>query len=223
LLFGLAALPWLALHHGVNYAIAGTITPANANVEYLTWPGSPFDATNMTGQWNHDGVGGFLLYAGDLLFGRKGFLGHNLPIWVALGGTLMLAWYYRDLRPQLLFAAGTCVSVWLVYAMFSNNASGLCYSIRWFVPLLAPAYLVIAHFLARFPTWHWSFWILSFWGMLIGATMWYRGPWKPGMGFWYWAVQGSALISWLIAFGIWLRRRWRVRSLASAHDTDQLQ
>lgn len=207
--FGLAALPWLGLHHGINYAIAGTVTPANANVEYLTWPGSPFDTTNMTGQWNHDGIGSFLKYAGDMLFGRKGFVGHNLPIWVAVGGVFMLAYHYRELRPQLAFATVTCLGVWLIYAMFSNNWSGHCVSIRWFVPLLAPAYLVIAHFLARFPTLRWSFWVLTFWGVLVAASVWYRGPWRPGMGTWYWICQGSALISWLIGFMIWWRSRER--------------
>jgi len=32
-----------------------------------------------------------------------------------------------------------CLGVWLLYAALSNNYGGLCCSIRWFVPLLAPA------------------------------------------------------------------------------------
>src|SRR5207253_10952685 len=34
---GLAAVPWLALHHAVNYATGGTFKPANAVPEYFLW------------------------------------------------------------------------------------------------------------------------------------------------------------------------------------------
>ena len=54
--FVLAALPWVAVHHAVNYAIGGTFKPANAVVEYLQWPGSPFTPQNMTGIWNHRSI-----------------------------------------------------------------------------------------------------------------------------------------------------------------------
>src|SRR5262249_51199889 len=46
--FALAALPWLALHHALNYAVGGCWRPANAIVEYLAWPGSAFSSGNMT-------------------------------------------------------------------------------------------------------------------------------------------------------------------------------
>ncbi len=49
-LFVLGALPWLVLHHALNYAIGGTFQPANANPEYFCWPGSPFSARNLTGK-----------------------------------------------------------------------------------------------------------------------------------------------------------------------------
>ena len=50
--FVLAALPWFVLHHVLNYAIGGTVKPANANPEYFRWPGSPFAVGNLTGSWN---------------------------------------------------------------------------------------------------------------------------------------------------------------------------
>src|SRR5207248_10732381 len=37
-----AALPWVGSHHALNHLIGGTWKPANANPEYLSWPGSPF-------------------------------------------------------------------------------------------------------------------------------------------------------------------------------------
>src|SRR5262249_10809995 len=39
LFFALAALPWLVLHHAINYAIGGSWKPANANPAYFRWPG----------------------------------------------------------------------------------------------------------------------------------------------------------------------------------------
>src|SRR5205807_640004 len=65
-IFALAALPWLMLHHVVNYGVGGTFKPANAVAEYLQWPGSSFNLQNMTGAWNHQGIGHFLVYAAAL-------------------------------------------------------------------------------------------------------------------------------------------------------------
>ncbi len=50
----LAAFPFFALHHYLNWRIGGTFMPANAQAAYFIWPGSPFDASNLTGGWAHD-------------------------------------------------------------------------------------------------------------------------------------------------------------------------
>src|SRR5262249_6257144 len=83
--FLLTALPWLILHHALNYAIGGTLRPVNSVPEYSTWPGCPFTPTTLTGSWKH-GSGHFLVYAAALLVGKRGFLGHNLPLFLALPG-----------------------------------------------------------------------------------------------------------------------------------------
>ncbi|MGH7137620.1 MAG: hypothetical protein ACREHD_17880, partial [Pirellulales bacterium] len=70
--FGLAAAPWPMAHHALNYLTGGTLDPANSVAEYLTWPGSPFSAKNMTGGWAHHDLGHFLLYAAALLYGKHG-------------------------------------------------------------------------------------------------------------------------------------------------------
>lgn len=48
-LFVLGALPWLALHHALNYAIGGTFGPVATVPEYFQWPGSTFTLQNLTG------------------------------------------------------------------------------------------------------------------------------------------------------------------------------
>ena len=138
LVAGLAAAPWLVLHHAVNYATGGTLKPANAVPEYLAWPGSPFGAHNMTGMLNHPSIGRFLVYAGGLLVGQRGFLGHNLALFLAVLALPRLLWRRPAEWPELAFAAGWSAGTWLLYAATSTNHSGLCCSARWFVPLLAP-------------------------------------------------------------------------------------
>jgi hypothetical protein len=191
------ALPWLALHHALNGAVGGTWVPANAVAEYFRWPGSPFSARNLTGGWVHAGPGSFLLYAASMLFGKRGFFGHNLPLFLllpALGLLLRL----RRRRPEVLWALGCCGGAWLLYAATSNNSSGQCLSIRWFVPLLAPAWLLLALVLRLRSRFRIAFVLLSAWGGLLMLLM-REGPWSKHMVPGFWVIQGMALLSCLWA------------------------
>jgi hypothetical protein len=195
LLFALSAVPWLALHHALNYWIGGTFKPANANPEYFKWPGSPFSAGNLTGSWVHEGPFSFLLYAASMLAGKRGFLGHNLPLFLCLPATLFLFRRCRPHRRTILWAVGCFAGSWLLYAATSNNSSGQCCTIRWFVPLLAPAYLILA--LAIRHSWRHrvDFLVLSVWGMLLVALM-REGPWMKHMVPFFWPIQTAAIASW---------------------------
>jgi hypothetical protein len=195
--FALAMLPWLALHHALNYAIGGTFRPANAVPEYFSWPQSPFDTQNMTGVWNHS-PGHFLVYAVALLFGKRGFVNHNLPLFLLLAGLTTL-WRHRSaLRLLALMAVGWCGGIWLLYAALSTNYSGPCCSIRWFVPLLAPAYFLIALLLKERPGLRKDFLVLSAWGGLLGGLMMWKGPWMGHMVPGFWPIQAAALLSWAV-------------------------
>jgi hypothetical protein len=195
---GLAAVPWLALHHAVNYATGGTFKPANAVPEYFLWEGCPFTPQNMTGVWNHPGAGHFLLYAAALLFGKHGFIGHNLPLFLALPAVVVLLRRRTAELPEVLFAGFCCGGTWLAYAATSNNYSGQCCSIRWFVPLLAPAYYVLAVFLKHYPARRGDFLVLSAWGAVMMAVAWGYGPWMRHMVPGFWPLQGAALLCWLV-------------------------
>src|SRR5262249_33575111 len=199
-----AALPWLALHHAVNYAVGGTFGPANAVAEYFLWPGCPFHAQNMTGGWPRRGVGNFVLYALGLLFGKHGFVGHNLPLFLALPALAVLLWRRVPGLPELLFAGFWCGGTWMAYAVTSTNSSGQCCSIRWFVPLLAPAYYVLAVGLRRHPERRGGLRVLSAWGAVLAGVAWRYGPWVRHMVPGFWPMQAAALLCWL---GFRLRRR----------------
>ncbi|MEO5720375.1 MAG: hypothetical protein ABIR71_02765 [Chthoniobacterales bacterium] len=192
-----AALPWFALHHYLNWRIGGTFTPANVQAAYLAWPGSPFGVANMTGRWAHDSVGQFFLYALDLLFGKRGFIGHNLALYLALPGALVLARRRVRETPEIVWAVVFFIGSWLVYAFTSTNYSGVCASIRWFVPLLAPAYYLLIVLLREVPRHRAELFILTFFGAIIGLLMWWKGPWMTRMVPGFWFIQGATLMTWL--------------------------
>lgn len=193
-LFASGALPWLVLHHAVNYTVGGTLQPANAVTDYFAWEGCPFPAQKLTGSWNHPSVGKFLVYAAALLFGKYGFVGHNLPLFLALGA--LLARCHKRWSAEVVFAASWCGATWLVYAVTSTNYAGQCCSIRWFVPLLAPAYYGLAVFLRHHPECRGDLWILSGWGAMLMGIAWWYGPWIGHMVPGSWPLQGAALLSW---------------------------
>jgi len=197
----LAALPWILLHQAINYHIGGTFRPINTVPEYSDFPGSAFPPEALTGTWKHD-LGSFLVYVSGLLLGKRGFLLHNLPMLLAVPGLIAL-WRRRSpYRPELLVLGGWCVATWLMYAALSNNWSGMCVSIRWFVPFLAPAYLVIALVLREWPDRRRDLLVLSAWGTLMCGLAWWYGPWMGQMVPGYWPIVGLAIVSW------WSLRRW---------------
>jgi hypothetical protein len=212
--FVAAALPWLVLHHVVNYTVGGTFGPANAVPDYFQWPGSPFNAQNMTGGWKHPDVVHFLTYAASLLFGKRGFAGHNLPLFLVLPAVGVLLWRRGRELPELFFAVGWCGGTWLAYAVNSNNSSGLCCSIRWFVPLLAPCYYVLALALRDLPATRGALALLSGWGALLAMGMWSEGPWIKHMVPYLWPLQAAALLS----GGLYAAWSWR-RSVRRAPRT----
>ncbi len=191
----MAALPWIALHHALNYAIGGSLKPANANPDYFCWPGSPFAAANLTGSWIHPNLGAFLLYASSMLVGKRGFFGHNLPLFLTIPALFVLIRRHREMRREVLWVLGCCAGTWLLYAATSNNSSGQCCTIRWFVPLLAPAYFLLALLLRSRPEVRLDFLILSGWGTLLVVLM-REGPWMGGMVPFFWPIQAAALASW---------------------------
>jgi hypothetical protein len=227
----LAALPWLVLHHALNYAIGGTFKPANAVPEYFNYPGAAFDATTLTGTWNHNSIEDFLRYARKLLIGKRGFINANLPLFLAVPALVFLLLRRTPQWPEVLYATALSGGIWLLYALFSVNYSGWCCSIRWFVPLLAAAYYVLAVFLRSYPRYGWDLLVLSGWGAVVAWLMWKGGPWEGRFSLapipllldgvnWVrqtlpWMsktaddrmLQWAALVSWLVC---WLcRRGWR--------------
>jgi hypothetical protein len=196
-LAGCAALPWLLLHHTLNYSIGGTIGPANAVAAYLQWPGSPFTPQSITGGWNHPSLTRFALYSLDMLVGKRGFLGHDLPLYLVVVTIPIINRLARRERPELLHALGWSLGAWLLYAATSTNSSGVCCSIRWLVPLLAPGYFALAVLMRDRPDLRPDFLLLSGWGVVYSGFAMAGGPWHEIGASTNWVLLAGAGASWL--------------------------
>ncbi|MCZ2343095.1 MAG: hypothetical protein LC104_15085 [Bacteroidales bacterium] len=185
-------LPFMGLHHVLNYAVGGTILPANAVLEYLQFPGSPFTERIATGGLKHD-PWGLVVYGLDLLVGKKGFLTHNWPLFLATLGALRVGWNYPQHRAALGFCLTWAGLTWMAYAATSTNLSGLCCSVRWFVPLIAPGFWALAIVLKEYPRFRPDLIWLTAVGTGMTALMWQGGPWMPKLvwGWWGWAAVGG--------------------------------
>jgi hypothetical protein len=202
--FALAALPWLALHHAINYDIGGTWKPYSAVPEYFRYEHSDFDADSLTGVWNKHTPATFMAYAARMLVGRYGFLNCNLLVVLAAAGGVILVRRKAAETPEVLFAGAWFVGTWLLYAFGSSNYGGRCLSIRWFVPLLAPAFYVLAVALRRVPELGRPFKILGAWGIAAGPALWWAGPWLSHNVSLLWALLPGALVHCL------LDRKWEL-------------
>jgi hypothetical protein len=189
------AAPWLVLHHAVTYAYAGTFGPPNADPAVFRYPGSTFEDCDLTGRYRHEHVGDLFVYAGGLLFGQRGFLQANLPLFLTPPALWLIPRAIRERR--LAWAASSWgLATWFVFALLSTNFSGYCCSIRWFVPLLAAGYLLLGLLLRERLDWRGDFVVLSAWGAILGGLMWWAGPWDGEMPRGFWAVQVAAAASW---------------------------
>lgn len=204
LTFVVASLPWIAAGMAINHAIGGVWKPMNMVPEYSAWPGCPFNPENMTGYSRH-GVVTLAVYGLALLFGKHGFVTHNLPLFLALPALGVLLRRRSSDRPELTILLGWCGATWLLYAVLSNNYGGACCSVRWFVPFLAPVYYLLAVYLQQQPRYWTDFTSLSAWGAVLASLMWLAGPWTQHMVPVLWPVVGLALASWLAC--AWRRQK----------------
>lgn len=197
LVVALVALPWVVAALAIHYAIGGTIKPLSMVAEYSRWPGSSFDESNLTGFWRHTPFT-FARYAASLLFGKKGLVTHNLPLWLALPA-LGLLWRPHALRPALATMLAWCAAGWLSYAALSDNSGGAALAGRWLVPALAPLYLLLALHLRERPEALRPFLALSACGAVLAAVMFSIGPWTSRVVPFLWPLNALALLAWYLS------------------------
>jgi hypothetical protein len=200
--FALGALPWLTLHHAINYDIGGTWKPYSAVPEYFQYEHSSFDAASLTGVLNKHTPGTFVVYAVRMMADRYGFLNCNILVVLAVVSGVVLVRRKAAETPEVLFAGTWFVGTWLLYALGSSNYGGRCLSIRWFVPLLAAAWYVLAVGLRRVTELGRPCRILGGWGIAAGPALWWAGPWLSHNVSFLWALFPAALLH------CWVDRKW---------------
>src|SRR5262249_14317572 len=129
---------------------------------------------------------------------QRGFLSNNLMLYLAVVGVPPLFRMRFREKPELLCGLAWCGGTFLMYAALSNNYAGGCLSIRWFVPLLAPAFLALAILLRERPEWTRDFVILSCWNVVWILPAWWYGPWWRPTLWLYWFVLAGGLTHWAI-------------------------
>jgi hypothetical protein len=196
--FVLAAFPLLALHHGVCYAVGHSWRPLNTVPEYFQWEGSPFSDGGLTGTWMHKHLGICIRYGLALLIADHGFISHQPVLWLAGIAFVLLLYRRVPESPELCLAGFWCIGTWSLYTAASNNYAGLCCSIRWFLPLLAPAYYVLAVTLRHHPRFAADLGVVSVWGMFLAISAWRNGPWETVSPWLLAGVQTGALASWIV-------------------------
>ena len=144
------------------------------------------------------------MYALDMLFGKRGFFGHDLPLLLLL--PLLPQILRRSFREKPLVIVGLiwALGTWLLYAATSRNMSGMCCLVRWFVPLLAPGFFTLAIVLAM-PRYRVDFLVVSGWAPLMGIGMAFKGPWTGRMIPFYWPIYAGCIATW--GTWSWIRHR----------------
>jgi hypothetical protein len=210
-----AMLPCVTLYHSLNYSIGGTLTPANAHAAFLAWEGSPFTAESITGSWKHTPIE-MVGYALELLFGTRGFVLHHPPLLMLVFAVPALV--RRDFPFRMEIAALLLWSIltWLAYSAGSNNRSGVCYTIRWFVPSLAASYTTLAALVRVRPGLAVDLGILTLPGMALSVIGWHQGPWAPRMVPGYWIIVGIGSAAWV--YSLHWRRPTRPRAEGPSRD-----
>jgi len=211
--FALAALPWLVVHHAINYAIGGTLTPIGSVPEFFNWPGSSFVRQNMTGFWNHPSLGDFAIYMLELTIAPlHGFFPHNMPLWVAVPGIFVVWRRQAAQRPEIVWGMAWCLASGFLYGALSSNYAGFCCSIRWFVPFLAVGYYVLAVLVRDDDRYRSGLLLFSGLGAAAAYFEWRQGPWREPDTEWFQVLELVGLAVW----PLWIVWSWKGRTRQGA-------
>lgn len=183
----LGALPVLALHFAINWAVAGNLVPFGMHDEAFEYPMSPFLLMSLTGVEQELLSPERAVYLFGATFGASGLFSHH-PILLAAvvaGLALLGGWRRRtgNLAAGILPAAALgSLGITGFYLVQSNNFGGSAFGMRWFA-VFAPLLLLFpAAWLARHPDWRPSraaagllgfLWLWSAAGAALGAV----NPW----------------------------------------------
>jgi hypothetical protein len=134
-------LPLLA-HAALNIPITGDVIPAGFHFELFNYPGSPFDASTLSGDVKMRPAGELFTYANEAMFTHKGFF-TLAPVMLIglLAGILGWTWWRRFRGVHLVLVGGTVASL-AVSLLTTNNFGGVAVGFR-HATYLAPAFVIL--------------------------------------------------------------------------------
>jgi len=135
LLFCAGGIVPAAAHILANLSISGSVLPVNVKPEFFDYPGTKFDATNLSGVVANTTLPEITRYAFHSLLGHRGLFSYT-PILIFAVWGIVLALKNKTTCPKALITALPALLVIAFYIWRTKNYGGASYGVRFFLPVV---------------------------------------------------------------------------------------
>jgi hypothetical protein len=142
--YALGAAPIVVVYFVLNVAVSGSLVPPAMNATLWNYPGSWFDAGNLSGVAHHQGAREALGYAFDLLLGAHGLFSYTPLLFFSVYAFVLLLGTATPYRIELAALGAACFVYVGACVVMSTTASGDSYGCAWWSALMPVAFLPIA-------------------------------------------------------------------------------
>ena len=221
--FAVSVLFPAALHSYLNIQITGDLVPALVRKEYFQYPFTMIPTDQLSGLPNHLGLVSIISYLTKLLWGPRGLFVYSAPLLFSVIAGMRIA---RNSGPGIRYFV-LLIAFWSVLfmgylAVFTNNFSGACYGVRWFVSLMPGGYwllfagwdyfrhrekvLVMLSLISAFPfawtgAWYGAWQLTNVVPVLCQTLPTGNWRWSADMTLFGWIMIGCTLVLTVIAVG----------------------
>lgn len=193
--FGIAAIPPMATHFALTYAISGGIAPIYLRPELYHYAGSFWNAPIGFDGLNEPKH----IYLFNILLGHHGLFSMTPLLLLAMIG-LGLACRRQSPTPPAKRAAavlvGACLVTFIVfYTATTRNYGGWCVGFRWFIPIMPLTLLFVTDYLSHFRERQAAFAIFVVFFAIgqLHAVNALQSPWYPS--FWHRQLDPMARVN----------------------------
>ena len=222
-MFAVSVLFPATLHSYLNIQITGDLVPALVRKEYFQYPFTMIPTDQLSGLPNHLGLMSIISYLTKLLWGPRGLFVYSAPLLFSVIAGMRIA---RNSGPGIRYFV-LLIAFWSVLfmgylAVFTNNFSGACYGVRWFVSLMPGGYwllfagwdyfrhrekvLVMLSLISAFPfawtgAWYGAWQLTNVVPVLCQTLPTGNWRWSADMTLFGWIMIGCTLVLTVIAVG----------------------
>jgi hypothetical protein len=134
--FALACIPFTAVYFMLNVYTSGSLRPPAMNGPLWDYPGSRFNARNISGSAEHNSTAELLAYGFHMLFGNRGVFSHSPVLLFSFVGLGILLRQerrqYKEQSTTLVLLIAAALAFMLPYIVRSIDFGGTTFAIRWF-------------------------------------------------------------------------------------------